>query len=308
MANVSLVYENKSDDGIISGTGWSADLPLSNMQDKRLNKVARAENLGTGTQSIEFIVDLGAFVASDYSTYKGYDAIALVNHSLSPKAIISIMTSSVSDFTQDLGVNLINDEVYKVSQSDIDWNWSNPKFYSKKISELDLFGFVRVYTHPMKFAQSNSSRGSTLSNGRYIKISITDEYNESGRTYIDIGRLIIGKRLITQYNMSYGASLKYVDGSIVQPSIGGEIFSDKRAKKRNMTFTHDSLSKSEAMSGVLDLQRLAGITEEVLVIADSDDTAYGFKRDFLGRLVDTGDISNWVYDTYKASYNIEEIL
>jgi hypothetical protein len=308
MANVALIYQNVADAATLSGSGWSVELPLSNLQDRRLHKVARAANLGTGTQTVSFTVDLGAFVPGDQTTYKAYDAIALVNHTLSPKAVISIRSSAVSDFSSAIGLDLVNDDVYKVRQADIDWNWANPKFYSKKVSEIDLYGFIRVYVHPMAAAQSNTNRGVLQANGRYLRITITDEYSESLRNYIDIGRLIIGKRLNTQFNMAFGASLRYEDESIVQPSIGGELFADRRAKKRVMRFTHSELSKAEALSGALDLQRISGITEEVLVIADADDTAFGFKRDFLGRLRGTSDIEHWAPAIYKTSYEIEEIL
>jgi len=308
MANVSLVYKNISDDATITGAGWNSELPLSNMQDTRLHKVARADGLPAGTQIVQFIVDLGAFSAGDYSSYKAYDAIALVNHTLSPKAKIAIQTSAVSDFSSSIGLDLRTTDVYRVTQRDIDWNWANPKFFSKKLSELDLYGVIRVYVYPLSTAQSNSNRGVVQANGRYIKITITDEYNESLRNYIDIGRLIIGKRLITTVNMSYGASLRYEDDSIVQPSIGGEVFADRRTKKRVMTFQHDFLSKSEALSGALDAQRVSGITDEVLVIADYEDSAYGFKRDFLGRFKTLDDVSQWTHSLYKTSYEIEEIL
>jgi hypothetical protein len=160
----------------------------------------------------------------------------------------------------------------------------------------------------MATAQSNCNRGVLQSNGRYLKFTITDEYNESQRTYIDIGRLIVGKRLITEFNMAFGASLQYIDESIVEPSIGGELFADRRAKKRVLQFDHDMLSKSEALAGALDLQRVGGITEEILVIVDSDDEAYGFRQNFLGRLRETSPVALWAHELYKSSYTIEEIL
>lgn len=302
------MFENIADGATLSGTGWETTLPLSNMQDTRITKVARTTNLGTGNQTCSFDIDLGAFDPSNYRTYKAYDGIALINHSISPQGKIAIQCSALPDFSDQIGFSFSDAYVYTALMSDDKWSWSNPKFFSRRLSEIDLADYIRVYFYPIEVAQSNADRGVISSYGRYLRITITDTYSESLRNYIQIGRLFIGKRVSPTRDIGLGNAIRYQDTSIYDSSIGGELFFDRRPKKRIFTFAHPFLTKGEAFN-ILDMQRVSGVTGEILVVPDLDDAAYGFKRNFLGRMQETKEVV-WALRNprFETTYSIEEIL
>lgn len=342
---LALIYNTIADTATISSTGvntWSPDLPLGNLQNTLLNKTARAIDLGTGTQTIEFLIDLGAYNPADLSTYKKYDTIALINHSISPKGLISIsIGNNPSQLTEvnvqtalslqsngttlndatgngslvsylnstELGYATVNDELYKALQSLPDWTWSSPNWFSRRLTELDLYGFTRTYSINLPLIMDNTARGTQAANGRYIKIKLTDTFASSLREYIDIGRLFIGSKFMpAKPDTLRDTTISYSDKSIVTESIGGEHFYDKRSVKRTIDFTFGVLSAPEVYDGILDVQRKVGLTGEVLVIPDITDTIYGFKRNFLGRFTALNPISRLSYNWYSNKISIEEIL
>lgn len=345
MAKFALIYKTIADNGSITSTGvnvWSSELPLGFMQDRMLNRTARAINLGTGNQTVEFLIDLGEYLPTDLSTYKPYDSINLINHSISPKGTISVSIGndpasltavnredilaeqadgnflkdqtanlSFSAYLQTLQTSYVlrDDEVYKAIVGEQDWKWGSPNWFSRRLTELDLYGFTRVCSINLPMSLDNTARGVQSSNGRFIKITITDTFPSSLREYIDIGRLFIGTKFSPEYcDTMTGTSIQYNDKSVVEESINGENFYSKRSVKRQMDFTFAKLTKNEVYNGILDIQRQSGVTGEILVIPNTDDTAYGFKRNFLGKFKTLNGVGRKTTDVFTNTLSIEEIL
>lgn len=100
MANVAFAWPNYSDDSVsyspaFSGGSWEATLPLDNLQDRRLSKVARSTN--DDAASTKCNVDLGVA--------RSVGILALVGHNLSAAATIRWYggTSSGASDTYDTG-------------------------------------------------------------------------------------------------------------------------------------------------------------------------------------------------------------
>lgn len=345
MAKLALIYKTIADQAIITSAGinlWSEERPLHYMQDRMLNRTARAVALGTGTQTISFIIDLGAFVSSDLSTYKEFDSINLINHSLSSYSKITIAVgNNPTQFTDSninsilslqgksnvlldatgnaplqalltsLGISYVlkDDYVYKAIAGGSDWSWSNPNWFARRLQEKDLYGFTRVASVNLPTLVSNSLRDVQSAQARYIKITITDEYAASLRNYIDIGRLFIGTKFSPHRSDTLdGTSIVYTDKSIIDESIGGEMFFEQRAIRREMSFNFGNLTENEVYNGILDIQRQLGTTGEILVIPDADDAALSFKKNFLGHFKTTSPVPRRAHNLYSAPIVIEEIL
>lgn len=57
MANITLGWNNRTDSGTLSGGSWQSTLPLSNLQNRQVQKVARSTDATTA--STQFQIDLG---------------------------------------------------------------------------------------------------------------------------------------------------------------------------------------------------------------------------------------------------------
>lgn len=88
MPNITLGWNNRTDAGTLSGGSWLANLPLTNLQNRQVQKVARSTN--AATSSTQFTMDLGQA--------RTLGAVGLVVHNISVSGKIRI-TGSDTPFT-----------------------------------------------------------------------------------------------------------------------------------------------------------------------------------------------------------------
>lgn len=285
MANVFLAWQNRTDEGALSGGSWQASLPLVNMQNRQVQKVARSAALTLS--ATQFTIDLGQS--------RNIGALALVAHNLSVSAKVRITASDTAGFSTvyyDSGwVNVW--PAGQIPQSLLEWEDDN--FWLGTLSANARAGYQSPYIQ--------LTGGSTM---RYWKVEIDDQSNSDG--YIQIGRLFMATGWRPGYNYMYGNELGYSDPTNVATSLSGAEFFDLRSRYRTFKFGLDSLSSSEAYGSMLELQRLAGNSGEVLLIPDSDDLASYPARAFVGRLVNASPIAQGQVTTYQVNYTIKELL
>ena len=89
-SNILLAWNNRTDSGTLSGGSWSASLPLANLQNRQVQKVARSSN--AATSSTQFRIDLGQ------SRTIGVLALVVHNISVTGKARI-VGSDAASAFT-----------------------------------------------------------------------------------------------------------------------------------------------------------------------------------------------------------------
>ena len=70
----------------------------------------------------------------------------------------------------------------------------------------------------------------------------------------------------------------------------------------------NNLTESEAYDQVLELQRVAGISSELLVCDDTADTTRTHQRAFLGRLRELAPIQYAGPDRFTAAMKIRELI
>lgn len=141
---------------------------------------------------------------------------------------------------------------------------------------------------------------------RYWRLEIADTLNTSG--YLEIGRLFLGQALRAGDNYSKGAELGYQSRSTVVTSLGGVEYFDRVNNRRTFNFVFDWLTAPEAYQTVLEVQKLADITEEVLLLADHEDNSYRQQRHFLGRLSQLSPIKAPYLTVHQAGFEVVEIV
>lgn len=282
-----MAWPNIIDSTTVSGGSWLSSLPVTNIQNKRISKVARSTN--TNTTSTIIIMDLGA-------TASAIQLLALVVHNMSVSAKVRITSSDFADFSTTYYSSGWVDvwPAGVIPQELLEWEEDN--FWLGTISQNAIAGYRAPYTHYLP----------SSTNSRYWKIEIDDTGNTDG--YIQVGRVFLGKVWSPTYNMGYGMKFGYTDVSTSESSLTGEEFFDIRTRYRTHTFELPALLKAEAYSTILAMQQQLGTSGEILVSGDRDDTTNTPRICFLGRMVSLSPISADNPLLWNTQFEIKEIL
>lgn len=286
MANIFLAWQNRADEGSLSGGSWIGSLPLTNLQNRQVQKVARSTNVALA--STRFDINLGA--------QRSVGVVALVVHNISVLGKVRITGADNAAFSSPL---------YQSAWIDV-WpsnmiptsllEWEDDNFWLGTLSAEARAGFQSPFIHILPAAVSL----------QYWRVEVDDTLNSAG--YVNIGRLFIARGWTPTHNYSYGATVGYDDQSPVETSLSGAEFFDQRSKYRMMNFDLRYITGTEAYSYALELQRIAGISGEVLVVPDPDDTATRPLRAYVGRLRQLGRVKADLPDMYSVNFEIKELL
>lgn len=286
MSNILLAWQNRCDSGTLSGGSWQSTLPLVNLQNRQVQKVARSVNAAQANTT--FTIDLGQA--------RSIGVLALVVHNISAVGKARITASDTPGFT----VTYYNSgwvNVWpsgQIPQSLLEWEDDN--FWLGTLSQNARTGYQSPYIHILPTPQSM----------RYWKVEIDDTANAD--TYIQIGRLFLASTWVPTVNYAYGAGIGYTDPSPIDVSLSGAEFFDVRSKYRTFNFELQYILGTEAYQYALELQRLAGSTGEVLLVPDPADTTLMPTRAFVGRLIQLAPITQPQPTSFNASFAIKELL
>ena len=285
MSNMILAYGNLADQAELSGGGWLPDLPITNIQDRRLEVVARS--ISPAPVHTQFD---GAFL-----TPRLIKVVALVNHTFGSLAKRRIRLSSTPDFSDvvaDSGWGDVWPTVYPFGTLP----WGSPSWWTGKYSPDQ----IASYNGTLVWILPNSV------NARFIRVEVDDQNNPAG--YVQFGRLFLADGWQPVRNMTYGASLAWEDRSEVQEALSGAEYFDERGARRVVKFQLPGMSEAEAMAQAFDIQQGVGITKEVLFVWDPDDTVHAIRRQFLGRLRTLSPIENPGPDRWRSPFEVQELL
>lgn len=256
-----FAWGNVSDTALLSGGSWVPSLPLDNMKNRTLARVARSTDASPA--STWFKVDLGPD--------RRYRAIALRNHNFALDAKYRIRGSSVSSFASlefDTGWQAVWPAVYNEDELEFgDLNW-----FEGTYTEQQRQGYIWDLIH----------RLADTSDARYLWIEIDDQANEA--SYSQIGRLFVADGWTPSHNMEVGASLGIEDDSEIQRAQSGAEYFNVLDRNRVVRLTIPYISQDEAYSQAFELMRQMGITGEVLFQFNGADTKHKIRRSFVGRL------------------------
>jgi hypothetical protein len=287
MANAILAHTNRADEATLTGGSWLAALPLANLKDRRLSKVARSTSLDLS--ATQFELDIGP--------QRLVRAVALVNHNLSLTALYRVTASELPDFSvleDDSGWREVWPPVYPT----LGLPWEAPNWWSGRYLPEEIEG----YTWTLVYILSASKRA------RYWRIELNDE--ESAAGYVQIGRLFLGDGWQPLYNMSVGASLGIEVKTETQDALSGAKTFARRRPVRVARFNIKTMSEDEALAFAFEIERRCGIDREVLFLWDPDDTRHAVRRQYLGHLRQLSPVEHAVPTDrpWSKAWEIEELL
>lgn len=290
--NIMFGFPNRIDQALLSGGGWVAGLPLANVQDRLLSKVARS--IDTSEAATQFALDL--------VTAKPIRALALIAHNSTFQGRVRIEASHAADFStlfMDTGWRDIWGGLIGAPWLIDELEWESENYWYGTYSREEVEGFTATSVQLLP--------GPAFA--RFFRVSIRDVNNPAG--FFEVGRVFIGEVAQPRVNYSWGGSLGYEIGTTVETALGGAEFSDEREPLRIMRMTLDHLDDAAGFGTFLELVRRAGVSREVLVIPNPADELQGLRRNFIGRIRQPSPLEQvgWLNggSSHSISYEIKEL-
>lgn len=279
-------WQNRIDEAVLSGGSWVATLPLNNLKVRQVQQVARTTDAALA--STLFMIDL--------QKPRAVGVVALIVHNISVSGRVRVR-GSLSD-------------TFDAAIYDSDWmsvwpagiipmslrNWEESNFWLGTLTEEQRAGYQAPYIHQLPSQQSL----------RYWMVEIDDESNPEG--YVHIGRAFISPVWTPEMNFDHGSGLRYEDPTEIETSMSGAEYFGDRSKPRVFDCALSWLSSDEAYTNALDLQRLAGIRGEVLVVPDGSDIVNLPKTAFIARLKSLGRITKISFNRHAVPFEFKELL
>lgn len=282
MGNVLIGWPNRIDDGTLSGGSWLSGLPLINLQDRALAKVARSTDATTASTKFSIA----------YPTAKTFWAFGLHNHNLSPSASwrIKIGTTAGASDLYDSG----GQGCWAMAFDNDLLEWESQNWWEDPLADPYIRSpFAVIWPMPVSIT------------ARYISIEITDTTNTDG--YIQIGRPFVGGGLKPIIGMSTDMSHTWEDPSIIETSPGGAEFYGVRRRFRLARFSLKWMNNNE-FKQVYEMYRRQGITNEILYIPDVTDYETTQRKGCLARMRQLSPIEYPYNNVHKAAFEIKELL
>ena len=139
--------------------------------------------------------------------------------------------------------------------------------------------------------------------GRYLRVDLSG----GGVSFYQAGRWFAGDAFQPATNVQFGFRRGIVDSSRIEETAGGQQFVDRRARRRRFVVTYDFLSDAEMQAGLLEIDRLAGPTEDVFFTIDPDSANLG-RDSLVGLISRQSGITNQFANIHQQSYTITERL
>ena len=280
-----IAYQNILDDATLSGGSWQTTLPLSNLQQRPLQRVARSTD--ASGNSTQFVMDFGRA--------RTVGLVALLNHNASVDASWGVRLSDDAGFATV--IYEWNDDVWSSLYNSLDLAWEDENFWSGKPTAESLAGYTWNAYHLLPTAQA----------GRYLEVTITDSGNADG--YFQLGRVFVGAGWSPVIDLAPGASLGYETETTVQRSLAGAEYFERQEGYRVARFALRGLSKNEALIQALDMQRIAGTDGEVFFAWDTADraTIHSLRRTFLGRARKLSALEQPYQALFSTTFELQEL-
>jgi hypothetical protein len=227
-----------------SGGSWSSALPLANVADRRLAKVARSSNVLVASTKFE----------TDLQTARNIRVLALILPNISSVGTCRVRGSNVAGNFAAPVYDSGTVTVYPAGQTAETMDGIKPTF---------------VAVTP------------ALVSARYWLFEVTDTANAAG--YIDIARVVIAGGWQPTYNLSYGAQFGLETDTERNYTDGGAAVYKVSPRRRTLVFEHKLLTDTEALTG-FDIQRVAGTSQQLFYVFDPADTTHMHRRAFLATL------------------------
>lgn len=285
MALPVFLYDNFADQAILAGGSWQ--LPLENMQDPDIEKVARSTN-ATNAATM-FTVDLGRL--------SQVDGIAFGPIRLSPGATWQLTAYDVNDYVTPVfttGVQTILGSVIDWTDPNAWFEWEDPSFWYGTDSDFDALPQFPYFV----FDDTEQHQ--------YWKLEIFDAANPDG--FIQIGRLLLARAFKPAIGYDANNSLVFDPITDMVEALGGKRSFWERNLRRKATYSFPALTNSEIFGDVLRMQLKSGIGRHVFVVPDPADDEFGTRRSFLATFAKAPAIRQMTAPDGTTSFDFEEVL
>lgn len=257
-------FPNRGDAGSGSSGGWEGTLPLANLTDPLLSKVARSTDATLGNTKFDW----------DLTSDQYIWLVALIGDNLSQAAKYRIRGSNDPTFASSVYDSGWLDVYIEIYPSGV-LNYGDPGWFDGKLAADDYdLGYRVPITHVLPQPESS----------RYWRIEIDDTANTDG--YVEFGRLWLSYAYQPTINFSEGAGLGYDESSTTDETDGGVTFHDERARRRRFNFTLPMADMDEALVRGFNILRQLGTSSQVFFVYREDDTHHMHRRSFLATLHD----------------------
>ena len=284
MANCIFGYQNRIDESTFETYGsWETTLPLLNLKNRLLSKVARSVDATATSTCLRFAIAKDRVVG----------VLAVANHNLTVDATFRYRIYSDSGYSTmvyDSGtLNVWPDMPYGY------YEWEEEPFWDLSMTDEQRILSAKTLIH----IQTN------ITNARYYQIEFFDTANPDG--YVQLGRIFLGTKYQPEANMNLGASIGLETDTLVDKALGGAEFFDRRESFRVARFTLDYLNQSDSIINS-DMMRISGIDAEVVFVWDNSTDIIRNRRGFLGRLRSLSQIEQPYNTRFQTTYEIKELL
>ena len=283
MAILQLGWKNYADSGALSGGSWVSTLPLANLQ--RVSRALPARSANALSTSTVINIDLG-FV-------RGFRCVGLLRHNGSQSGTYEI-TAGTTPGGSDAYASGAK-QLWDATPT-LDLPWEEPNWWLGTLSAEDIEGYPIDLIHDI---------GENI-RARYVTIQITDAGNADG--YFQAARLLVVPLYSPPATFALGSKFGWEPRSEAKESLGGVTYFDRKASVRVFRFGLPALGRSDTYGQILELQRIAGNSGEVLVIQDSEDERYGFKRNFVGYVSEMDELEMFSHKYHRWGCTIREIV
>lgn len=279
MDRVIIGYGNRIEQATLSGGNWQA--ALNNIKIRALQERARSVN--ALRVSTWFDVDLGQ--------ERLVNMLAINAHTLSVDGRVRITAGSTPGGSDlyDSGWEDAWPPVWATSQLE----WEDINFWDGRLTAEQRAAYTSCYAFELPIVYA-----------RHWRFEFDDVSNVDG--YIEIGRVFMGRKFDPVFEI--GADLGWQDGSKVSRSLMGVKYFDKIKLFRVASLSIPAMPDEQAMSGLFELQRVAGQTEEILFIGAPDTPSEMTRQAFVGTLRKLSPIRAFSYKLNSSGLEIEEDL
>lgn len=268
MGNMLLATPIISDNAVITGSVTAGSLPIDNLKTSPIGHVAR------------FSTPSSVIIQAVIS--KPINLIAVLGHNGSTTGtsrVVAADTLAGLDTTPDYDSGLL-----PIRSNQPDYTGSNID------GGLDTNHFILFLPVAL--------------NHQYWRVELSDP----SVSYLDVGRFYLSNAWQPETNMDYGVAQGFIDPSIINRTVSGRIVPRQRPKYRYVDFQLSFASEQEIYDNAFEIDRLRGMTKDVLFINDPDNLPMIQKRSVYGTMQSLPPIVNSHFALFEKSFRIEEII
>lgn len=192
----------------------------------------------------------------------------------------------------DSGTLPVWSEVYASNELE----WEDDSFWSGTYTPEEISGYTPTVVHILP----------EIVLAKTWRIDILDSGNPAG--YVQIGRVFIGPAWAPINDAEVGLTIGWESATTTQSALSGTRYYQRRTPYRVTSFTLNVMSVDEAMQKAFELDRMAGIDQEVFWVQQQNDTVHALRRRFLSTIRQMTPVEFPFAHLGKKSYVLEEVV